>query len=101
MAEDLAREVTRIGTTLDDVCRRVEKIEVDYAGLSTRLAGVSQSNALIVQSQERIEKSLEGISKRVCKQEQKPADNWSKLIWIIGTVVVTAIMTLVIAKIGL
>ena len=100
-AEDLAKEVTRIGTTLDDVCRRVTKMETDSEGVNEKLAGVITSNAVIAEGQKRIEKTLDTLTKRQDRQERKPGDNWSKLMWIIGTVVVTAVMTLVIAKIGL
>ncbi len=46
-------------------------------------------------------KKYSDVSDRQRKQEQKPAEHWAKLMWVIGTAIVTAIMTLVIAKIGL
>lgn len=108
MAEDLAREVTKIGATLDDVCRRVTKIETDNSRLAEKLTSLTTSNAVILQGQQQMQATLgeltkkySDVSDRQRKQEQKPAEHWTKLMWVIGTAIVTAIMTLVIAKIGL
>ena len=90
MAEEhLIREVAEISQTMKDVCRRVTKIEDDYGGVATQLTNLTTSNALILKGQE------------IMQDELKPSEYWTKLMWTIGTIIVTAIMTLVVAKIGL
>lgn len=109
MAEEhLIREVAEISQTMKDVCRRVTKIEDDYGGVATQLTNLTTSNALILKGQEIMQETLKGldvryseVNKRQQKHELKPSEYWTKLMWTIGTIIVTAIMTLVVAKIGL
>ena len=68
---------------------------------------IEQIQSLTV-SVEKMAVSIESMAKEIQKQgtkienmEKKPADNWDKLLWIIGTAIVGAILGYLLKSIGL
>ena len=88
-----------------------EKLEKEDERQNKRLANLEESLKQIYAlniSVEKIALSIETLTKEVGTQnerlkaiEEKPAQNWDKLLWLIGGVIISAIGALVIKQIGL
>ena len=88
-----------------------EKLEKEDERQNKRLANLEESLKQIYAlntSVEKIALSIETLTKEVGTQnerlkamEDKPAQNWEKLVWAVGGVVVAAIVALVLKQIGM
>lgn len=88
-----------------------EKLEKEDERQNKRLANLEESLKQIYAlntSVEKIALSIETLTKEVGTQnerlkamEDKPAQNWDKLLWLVGGVIISAIGALVIKQIGL
>lgn len=88
-----------------------EKLEKEDERQNKRLANLEESLKQIYAlntSVEKIALSIETLTKEVGTQnerlkaiEEKPAQNWDKLLWLVGGVIISAIGALVIKQIGL
>ena len=88
-----------------------EKLEKEDERQNKRLANLEESLKQIYAlntSVEKIALSIETLTKEVGTQnerlkamEDKPSQNWDKLLWLVGGVIISAIGALVIKQIGL
>lgn len=87
-----------------------ERIDAENERQNKRLSKledtVEKIQALTI-SVEKMATSIDAMAKEISKQgeklekiESKPADNWDKLLWIIGTAIVGAILGYVLKSIG-
>jgi len=84
-AED-ERQNKRI-TKLEDAVGQMTELTVSVKELATNMANMAKE-------QTKIGERLEVI-------ENKPAQNWEKLVWAIGGAILTAIVALVLKQIGI
>ena len=88
-----------------------EKIKAEDERQNNRIAGLEESIKQIYvlnTSVEKIAISIETLTREVGKQnerlkaiEEKPSQNWDKLVWLVGGAFITAIIALVIKQMGL
>lgn len=55
----------------------------------------------MVKSQNAMNKSLEKQGERIGALEKEPAEKWKQVSWVVLSVIVTAIVTFVLTKVGL
>ena len=84
-AED-ERQNKRI-TKLEDAVGQMTELTVSVKELATNMANMAKE-------QTKIGERLEVI-------ENKPAQNWEKLVWAIGGAILTAVVALVLKQIGI
>ena len=84
-AED-ERQNKRI-TKLEDAVGQMTELTVSVKELATNMANMTKE-------QTKIGERLEVI-------ENKPAQNWEKLVWAIGGAILTAVVALVLKQIGI
>lgn len=88
-----------------------DKIEREDERQNKRIAGLEESIKQIYvlnTSVEKIAISIETLTKEVGKQndrlkaiEEKPAQNWDKLVWAIGGAVLSAVIAFILKGIGI
>lgn len=82
-------------------CEAMVKAETDLKEHDDRLHKGDTALALIEQRLDNMEKHIEKIDKNVEQLMQKPAKRWDSFISNICNILVAAVMTLVLVKIGL
>lgn len=87
---------SRLENKVDNICETVSRIDKEVSSVKSTLNEREKSeilrNEVIVKSMETHIKALESIDKRVTKLEE----NQGKVVWIIITLVITAVVGAVI-----
>lgn len=77
--------------------KRIEKLEQTVEQI-TKLTISVEKMAI---SMENMTTELKSQGQRLADIEEKPAKNWDKLVWIVGSVVITAVITFLLTRLGL
>ena len=77
--------------------QRLDKVERAIEQIQSLTVSVEKMAVSI----ESMAKEIKNQGAKIEKIESKPADNWEKLVWIIGTAIIGAIIGYVIKSVGL
>lgn len=97
MDENTIKELADIQQRAHSNTRRIEVLEKGQAELTQLVTSV----ALIAQKQEQMETHIEEIRGDVRALLQKPAKRWESIVEIIFKVVLTALITTALIKLGI
>lgn len=89
--------VHRIDDENDRQNKRIQKLE-DSIG---QLSDLTSSVKVLAVNIDTMSKELTKQGEKLDQIEAKPAQNWEKLVWAVGGVVVAAIVAFVLKQIGL
>ena len=95
--EDIAIKLTACEGNIDRLTGRVKSLEGDTRALNKLATSVE----LLAQSQADMKTSMQGLSTKVENLESEPGKRWKSLVALLGSVVVTAAVTYMLAKIGI
>lgn len=95
--EDIIKDLAEIHQRSTSNTRRIEVLESGQANLNQLVTSV----ALIAQKQEQMETGIEEIRADVKLLTGKPAKRWEAVIEIIFKVVLTALITTALIKLGI
>ena len=92
----MASDNSRLENKVDNICATVSRIDKEVSSVKSTLNEREKSeilrNEVIVKSMETHIKALESIDKRVAKLEE----NQGKVVWIVITLVITAVVGTII-----
>ena len=94
---DIERRLTSHTKQIEAHDHRIGALERGQGQLST----LTNQLTVLVTEMTAIKTTVNDIDKRLRDHEMMPANNWSKLMWIIGSAIAGAVLALVINKIGL
>lgn len=97
MDESYIKDLADIQQRTHSNTRRIEVLEQGQADLRQLVTSV----ALIAQKQEQMERGIEDIRGDVRTLLQKPAKRWESIVEIIFKVVLTALITTALIKLGI
>lgn len=97
MDETIIKDLADIQQRSHSNTRRIEVLEKGQADLNQLVTSV----ALIAQKQEQMERGIEDIRGDVRTLLQKPAKRWESIVEIIFKVVLTALITTALIKLGI
>lgn len=97
MDESIIKDLADIQQRSHSNTRRIEVLEKGQADLNQLVTSV----ALIAQKQEQMERGIEDIRGDVRTLLQKPAKRWESIVEIIFKVVLTALITTALIKLGI
>lgn len=97
MDESIIKDLADIQQRTHSNTRRIEVLEQGQADLRQLVTSV----ALIAQKQEQMERGIEDIRGDVRTLLQKPAKRWESIVEIIFKVVLTALITTALIKLGI
>ena len=102
--EQLLQRMSVVEQKLSDQDRRIENVEM----MQTQLVELNRQNAEMLVNMRtlqcdvgEIKHSIGALDDKVRAHELEPATKWNKVVWLVLTMLITAALTLVIAKIGL
>lgn len=73
--------------------------EIHNLSKTTERLAVNMEN--MVKSQNNMNESLKAQGERLGALEKEPAEKWNKIVWVVISVVVTAVLTYIISMVGL
>lgn len=97
MDESIIKDLADVQQRTHSNTRRIEVLEKDQADLNQLVTSV----ALIAQKQEQMEHGIDEIRGDVRTLLQKPAKRWESIVEIIFKVVLTALITTALIKLGI
>lgn len=97
MDENIIKDLADIQQRTHSNTRRIEVLEKGQADLNQLVTSV----ALIAQKQEQMEDGIEEIKADVKSLTQKPAKRWEAVVEIVFKVVLTALITAALIKLGI
>ena len=97
MDENIIKDLADIQQRTHSNTRRIEVLEKGQADLNQLVTSV----ALIAQKQEQMEHGIEEIRGDVRTLLQKPARRWESIVEIVFKVVLTALITAALIKLGI
>ena len=97
MDESIIKDLADIQQRTHSNTRRIEVLEKGQADLNQLVTSV----ALIAQKQEQMEHGIEEIRGDVRTLLQKPARRWESIVEIVFKVVLTALITTALIKLGI
>lgn len=95
--EEIIKDLADIQQRSRSNTRRIEVLEEAQANMNQLVTSV----ALIAQKQETMETGIEEIKQDVKTLTQKPAKRWETIVEIIFKVVLTALITAALVKLGI
>lgn len=94
---EIKQEQVRMGEQIKAALKRID----EQKALTESVHALALSVEKMAITQKQIEKNVEDLSQDVDELKQKPARNWNTVITVGLTAAVTAIVTLVLTKLGL
>ena len=94
---DIERRLTSHTRQIEAHDHRIGALERGQVQLSS----LTNQLTVLVTEMTAVKNTVNDIDKRLRDHEMMPANNWSKLMWIIGSAIAGAILALAINQIGL
>lgn len=95
--EEIIKDIAEIQQRTHSNTRRIEVLEEAQANLNQLVTSV----ALIAQKQEQMETGIEEIRQDVKTLTAKPAKRWESVVEIVFKIVVTALITTALIRLGI